>query len=213
MLTAMTEEDWTIVLRVFAASRSRRGDKSRNDRKFLEALHYFVVHNITWRALPEKFGRWNSVWKRFWRLSRSGTFEAFFDALAAMSETAHLVQMFDSTVVRAHVSAAGAKGGSMIRRLAARVAVSLPRFYLKTDFGGLPIAFHLTCGEASDSRNFETLLDIGPDAAIKGAQSARRSRRQRLRFQIKPRRRAPTRNMSGNPVSIQYQGCARLARP
>jgi hypothetical protein len=34
---------------------------------------------------------------------------------------------------------------------------------LKTDFGGLPIAFHLTGGEASDSRNFETLLDIGPD--------------------------------------------------
>jgi hypothetical protein len=33
---------------------------------------------------------------------------------------------------------------------------------LKTDFGGLPIAFHLTGGEASD-RNFETLLDIGPD--------------------------------------------------
>jgi len=54
MLTAMTEEDWTIVLRVFAASRSRRGDKGRNDRKFLEALHYFVVHNITWRALPPK---------------------------------------------------------------------------------------------------------------------------------------------------------------
>jgi transposase len=98
MLTAMTEEDWTIVMRVFAASRSRRGYKSRNERKFLEALHYFVVHNITWRALPEKFGHWNSVWKRFWRLSRSGTLEAFFGALAAISNTAHLVQMFDSTV-------------------------------------------------------------------------------------------------------------------
>jgi hypothetical protein len=36
---------------------------------------------------------------------------------------------------------------------------------LKTDFGGLPIAFHLTGGEASDSRNFQTLLDIGPDIA------------------------------------------------
>jgi hypothetical protein len=34
---------------------------------------------------------------------------------------------------------------------------------LKTDFSGLPIAFHLTASEASDSRNFETLLDIGPD--------------------------------------------------
>jgi hypothetical protein len=34
------------------------------------------------------------------------------------SKTAHLVQMLDSTVVRAHVSAAGAKGGSKIRRWA-----------------------------------------------------------------------------------------------
>ena len=103
MLTAMTEEDWTIVLRVFAASRPRRGDKGRNDQKFLEALYYFVVHNITWRALPKKFGRWKSVWERFWRLSRSGTFEAFFDALAAMSETAHLVYAveFPRTYARA----------------------------------------------------------------------------------------------------------------
>src|SRR5580692_3439985 len=38
MLTAMTEEDWTIVLRVFAASRSRRGDKGRNDTKDMPAF-------------------------------------------------------------------------------------------------------------------------------------------------------------------------------
>src|SRR5208283_6205740 len=81
MLTTMTEEDWTIVLKVFEASRPRCGDKGRDDRTFLEALQYFVVHNITWRALPERFGHWNSIWKRFWRLSQSGTFEAFFDAL------------------------------------------------------------------------------------------------------------------------------------
>jgi transposase len=124
MLTRMTEVDWAIVLQVFEASRSRRGDKGRDDRKFLEALHYFSVHNITWRALPAEFGNWNSVWKRFWRLSQSGVFEAFFDALAAMSKTANLVQMFDSTVVRAHVSAAGAKGGRTAKRSAARAAVS-----------------------------------------------------------------------------------------
>ena len=128
MLTTMTEADWKIVLQVFGASRSRRGDKGRDDRTFLEALHYFVVQNITWRALPAQFGHWNSVWKRFWRLSRTGTFEAFFDTLAAMSETAHLVQMFDSTVVRAHVSAAGAKGGRTIRHSVTRAVDFRPRF-------------------------------------------------------------------------------------
>ena len=45
MLTKMTEEDWMLVLEVFHACRSRRGDKGRDDRKFFEALHYFTVHN------------------------------------------------------------------------------------------------------------------------------------------------------------------------
>src|SRR3954462_1834988 len=104
MLTGMTEGDWAAVVKLFRACRSRRGDKGRNDRKFLEALHYFTVHNITWRALPAEFGNWNSIWKRFWRLSQAGVFEALFEALAANSQTAHLVQMFDSTTVRAHPS-------------------------------------------------------------------------------------------------------------
>ena len=124
MLTGMTESDWTIVLDVFDAAQSRRGEPGHDDRKFLEALHFFTVHNLTWRALPGEYGNWNSVWKRFWRLSRSGVFEAFFQLLAETSKTAHLVQMFDSTVVRAHVSAAGAKGGSKIRPSGARAAGS-----------------------------------------------------------------------------------------
>jgi len=124
MLTQMTEKDWDIAIEVFRAVRSKRGEPGRDDRKFLEALHYFTVHNITWRALPAEFGNWNSVWKRFWRLSQTGTFEAFFEALANLSESAHLVQMFDSTIVRAHVSAAGAKGGRTPRRSANRVGAS-----------------------------------------------------------------------------------------
>src|ERR671917_1736423 len=78
MLTGMTDADWTRVVEIFRACRSRRGDKGRDDRRFLEAIHSFAVHNITWRALPATFGKWNSIWKRFWRLSRSGVFEAFF---------------------------------------------------------------------------------------------------------------------------------------
>ena len=127
MLTGMTEDDWGIALAVFGAAQSRRGEPGHNDRLFLQAVHYFTVHSITWRALPREFGNWNSVWKRFWRLSRSGVFEAFFQLLAETSPTAHLIQMFDSTVVRAHVSAAGAKGGRKIRLSGGRAAVSPAR--------------------------------------------------------------------------------------
>jgi transposase len=127
MLTGMTTQDWDVVLEVFRGCLSRRGGKARDDLMFLRAMHHFTVHNITWRALPAEYGHWNSVWKRFSRLSRSGVFEAFFQALAELSPTAHLVQMFDSTVVRAHVSAAGAKGGRTARRSAGRGAGSPAR--------------------------------------------------------------------------------------
>src|SRR4029078_11600341 len=43
------------------------------------------------------------------------------------------------------------------------------KMHLKGDLGGLPLAFHLTGGEASDSRNFEILLDLGPDIAPRAA--------------------------------------------
>ena len=104
-------------------------------------MHYFTLHNITWRALPAEFGNWNSVWKRFWRLSQAGVFEAFFDALAATSRTAHLVQMLDSTIVRAHVSAAGAKGGNTIRRWAARAGAFRPRSTSRLIWMGAPSRF------------------------------------------------------------------------
>ena len=88
----------------------------------------FSVHNITWRALPARFGHWNTVWKRFSRLSKAGVFDDYFALLADLSGTAHLVQMFDSTIVRAHVSAPGAKGVRKTRRWAARAAASRQKY-------------------------------------------------------------------------------------
>lgn len=127
MCTKMRERDWEIALEVFRACLPIRGAKARDDRLFLEALHFFAVHNISWRALPERFGNWNSVWKRFDRLSKTGVFEDFFATLAGLSGTAHLVQMFDSTIIRAHVSAAGARGGKQVRRSVARAVGLEPR--------------------------------------------------------------------------------------
>jgi len=168
MLTRLTEDDWALVLEVFRAVLPRRGEKSKDDRRFLEALLYFTVNNLSWRALPGELGNWNSVWKRFSRLSASGTFERFFLALAESSGTADFVQMFDSTSIRAHVPAAGAKGGQENQALGRSRGGFGTKIHIKCDAEGLPLDFHLTGNEASDTKQFETLLEIGPDATPEG---------------------------------------------
>ena len=98
-----------------------------------------LADRAPWRDLPERYGNWNSVYRRFRRWSASGVWEAVSTCLAdAMSDAAH--HSIDSTTVRpsacfptmlriagtlagfAHVSAAGAKRGATDRRLAARGA-------------------------------------------------------------------------------------------
>ena len=125
-------------------------------------MHFFTVENVRWRALPERFGHWNSVWKRFDRLSKVGMFEALFDTLAEMSTSAHLIQMFASTIVRAHVSAAGAKGGQQGQALGRSRGGFTTKIHAKADNSGGIIAFDLTGGQVSDTIRFETCPTSDP---------------------------------------------------
>ena len=106
------------------------------------------------------------MWKRFWRFSQAGVFEAFFDALAAMSQTAHLVQMFDSTVVRAHVSAAGAKGGRRVKRWAARAAGFSTKIHLKADLDGRPSRFTSQRVRPATARSSRSCSISGPTSRL-----------------------------------------------
>ncbi len=86
-----------------------------------------------------------------------------------LSSSTHLMQMFDPIVSRAHASAAGGKRGARrpgTRPLARRFST---KTHLENDLDGKPIGFHLTCGEASDSRRFELLLELGPEITSRAA--------------------------------------------
>jgi transposase len=87
-------------------------------------------------------------------------FEAFFQLLAECSRTAHLVQFFDST--RPRVGRRGKRGQHRQALGRSRGGFST-KIHLKTDLDDNPLDFHLTGGEASNSTQFETSLDIGPD--------------------------------------------------
>ena len=51
----MDEDDWTHTLAVFRACLPRRGRKAGDGRRFLEALHFFTVENVRWRAQSGSF--------------------------------------------------------------------------------------------------------------------------------------------------------------
>jgi transposase len=99
--------------------------------------------------------------------------------------------MFDSTVMRAHVSAAGVKGSRTARRSAAHGGGFGTKIHLKADFEGQPLAFDLTGGEASDSRHFEIPLDIGPAIAPRAALTDKGDDAERNREAARARRICP----------------------
>ena len=93
-------------------------------RRFVEAVLWMARAGCAWRLVPDAFGSWNSLYKRFARWQEKGVWQALMDQLAADAD--HEWLMLDSTVVRVHACAAGAKKPKAGKRLAARAAASPP---------------------------------------------------------------------------------------
>jgi transposase len=108
--TRLTEADWAAVLAVFRTCLPRRGGKGKDDRTFLEAMRHFAGHGVSWRTLPKEFGNWNTIWKRYWRLSRAGVLKVFLDRLAATGRTAHLAPVFDLAAIQGAGASADHRG-------------------------------------------------------------------------------------------------------
>jgi putative transposase len=99
-----------------------RGWSGRDNGMFVEAVLWIVRTGSPWRDLPDAFGEWNSVFRRFSRWSAKGVWWRLFEAMADDPDFEYLI--VDATIVRAHQHAAGAqKGGLTIRPSAAPVVV------------------------------------------------------------------------------------------
>jgi transposase len=98
-----------------------------NHRLVLDGVFWIARTGAAWRDLPEEFGKWGSVYRQFRRWTLAGLWQTILEALNDSETVPDSVQMIDSTIVRAHHQAAGAKGGLRAKALAAQKVGSRPR--------------------------------------------------------------------------------------
>lgn len=103
------------------------GKRRVDDRRVISGIVHRLREGCRWRALPEVYGPYTTVFNRYNRWSKRGLWQAIFAALVESGDPPDTA-MIDSSSVKAHRSASGAqKGGSAVRRSAAREADEQPR--------------------------------------------------------------------------------------
>lgn len=108
----LTDESWAVLEPAVVASKRHRGgqEPELSERMFLEALLYWARTGVPWRDLPAEFGSWDAVYNRFRRWVSSGRLRRVFEALTAEPAFGEVRRvLLDSSVVRAHLHAAGAR--------------------------------------------------------------------------------------------------------
>lgn len=118
--TVLTDVQWERIAPLLPGKEGDPGRSGENNRRFVEGVLWIVRTGAPWRDLPESFGKWSSVWKRFRRWALKGVFEKLFQALS--DEPDFEYALIDGTIVKVHRHATGAKGGLSVRPSAARAA-------------------------------------------------------------------------------------------
>ena len=94
----------------------------------IEGIVWRFRTGAPWRDVPERFGPWNTVYKRFDRWAKDGTWDQLLVAMQARSDafgTLDWVTAIDSTITRVHQHGASlprATGGDIELHESARGA-------------------------------------------------------------------------------------------
>ena len=109
----LSEKQWVRIAPLIVGKASDPGRTGGDNRLFVHAVLWVIRSGAHWHDLPERYGKYKTVHKRFTRWAKGGVWERIFDDLTSDPDNQYL--MLDSTVVRAHQQAANGKGGPKIR--------------------------------------------------------------------------------------------------
>ncbi|MGO8865951.1 MAG: IS5 family transposase [Alphaproteobacteria bacterium] len=173
----LSDEEWALLEPLMPQSRK---SARRDDRKIMNAIFYVLRTGMPWRDLPERYGPYTTAYNRFNRWSRRGIWRRIFDKLASKSRDS--LYLIDSTIVKAHRAASGAKGEKNQAIGISRGGRST-KIHANVDSKGRPLNFTLTGGQVHDSQVVEEVLDTAKAPLAVAADKAYDS--QAVRQQIK----------------------------
>ncbi|WP_424511433.1 IS5 family transposase [Rubrobacter taiwanensis] len=153
----LTETQWRKIKDLLPGKPGDRGRTARDNRTFVNGVLWVLRSGAYWCHLPERYGNWKSVHKRFTRWARAGVWEGVFEVLTSDPDNEYL--MIDTTIVRAHQQAASGKGGNQNEALGRSRGGLSTKIHMLCDALGRPLHFVLTGGQVNDSTQAERLLD------------------------------------------------------
>ena len=109
----LSQVQWERIADLLPGKASDPGRTAADNRLFVNGVLWVLRSGAHWCDLPERYGRWKTLHKRFSRWSKAGVWDRVFADLIKDRDNQYL--MIDSTLVRAHQQAATGKGGPRIR--------------------------------------------------------------------------------------------------
>jgi transposase len=109
----LTAAQWKRIEPLLPGKVGDPGRSAADNRLFVNGVLWVLRSGAHWCDLPERYGPWKSLHKRFSRWSKAGVWERVFKALIDDPKNEYL--MLDTTLVRAHQQAATGKGGTATR--------------------------------------------------------------------------------------------------
>ena len=152
------EDLWLRLEPILPTEGSPRGGRPTGDvRNFLNAVHWMLRTGSPWRALPEKYGSWKTVYSRFRRWQKRGYLTAILKLLTLQADMNHI--MIDGTYVHAHKHSAGARHTSGINQALGRSRGGFTsKIHAVVDALGNLLAFTVTAGQYSEYPQASNLL-------------------------------------------------------
>ncbi|MFK0055341.1 IS5 family transposase [Streptomyces sp. NPDC091025] len=141
---------------------SSRGRKRLDDRRVLNGIVWKFRTGTAWRDVPERYGPWATLHTRFRRWAADGTFDRMLRAAQAKADAAGDIEWLvsvDSTVVRAHQHAAGARKGGRDPALGRSRGGLTSKIHLACDARGRPLGLDVTGGNTNDCTRFTAVME------------------------------------------------------